>query len=59
MTETRGITFRKLKDVCENKYFYDCEDRVSCQQDDVYEENTTIECCSKNCPVWKGLKEAK
>jgi hypothetical protein len=54
--ETRLITFRKLQELCESKYWWNFEPRLSCQHDDIYEDNTTIDCCSKNCPVWKKLK---
>ena len=50
------ITFRKLQELCESKYWWNFEPRLSCQHDDIYEDNTTIDCCSKNCPVMAAFQ---
>ena len=54
--EYRLITFRKLKEMCPYKYYWGLELRTACEHDDVYEENTTVDCCKKNCPVWAKLR---
>ena len=54
--ETRGITFRRLREMCPYKYYWGLELRTACEHDDVYEENTTVDCCKKDCPVWAKLR---
>ena len=57
MTETRGITFEQVKelcnlieDVCQNgKWITRCDHPDN--------RKTGLLCTAKNCPVWKGLKK--
>lgn len=51
MAETRGITFRKLKENCDWKTLSHnhCYKLVDvCKKD---------KCTAANCPIWKGLKK--
>lgn len=56
MTETRGITFEQVKelcnlieDVCQNgKWITRCDHPDN--------RKTGLLCTAANCPVWKGLK---
>lgn len=56
MTETRGITFRKLKENCRLAYVYESTTKGELCCHDMCGVKIIL-CTAKNCPVWKGLKE--
>ena len=57
--ETRVITFRKLKSICDEKYD-DYSDNITtyyCYK--LIDNYKDTRCTAKNCPVWRKLKVIK
>lgn len=62
MTETRGITFRRLREMCQKRaYFYRTTESTKPIYYCIsilykYNGEKDIGCIAANCPIWKGLK---